>query len=293
MKSMGYVLGVDVGGTKVLAGYVRGDGTVVCSKRYPMDRSNMASALASVYGAAADFLKENQDKPQPLAAGFGLVGRCDPAEGKWVQAVNIPITESVELAAEIKRRHGFEAYLDNDVFCATQAEIRFGAGKRYKDFVLVNIGTGLSMGIVADGRLIRGAGNVAGEIGQCLLSPDNADETLEQRASGGGMAARALAKEGLGKEQIEQIEEDAFSALSWVVSSIIAVFNPEAVVLAGGVACVPGLVERFRRYAADYAYPSSMKDLKEICLSPLDARTVGLIGAASVAWQGIEATGRY
>lgn len=308
-----YVLGVDVGGTKVLVGYVQRDGTVLSSKRYPMDRSCTPKVLESIYFAVDDFLRINKNNPLPLAVGFGLVGRCDTKNGIWVRANNIPIPEPVNLAEEIFSRHGLKSYLNNDVFCATLAEMHYGAGKIYDDFILINVGTGISMGIVAGSNLVTGAGNVAGEVGQwCLNFKTGTVETLEQLSSGGGMITRAKNEMAVYNSSLAHLPEqdlhsttifeaadngdalaikivsDAVDALCMTVSSLITMFNPGAVVLAGSVACTPGLINKFMTHAKAHAYPSSMLDLQEICLSKLDVKTVGLIGASYVAWQGLK-----
>ena len=305
-----YVMGVDVGGTKILVGFVKRDGGIVVQKRYPMNRSSFDLALDSIFFACQDFLYENMYLPKPLAVGFGLVGRCDPKNGIWTSAVNIPITSAVNLRSEMDQRHGLKAFLDNDVFCQTTAELLYGAGKVYDDFILVNIGTGLSMGIVSGGNLVRGSGNVAGEVGQ--IKTGHGTSTLEEISSGGGQALRAkreakkyssslahyadeLINPGAifeeaknGDKLANMIYEDAASAICQTMANLVSIFNPAAVIFAGSVIKTPGLLERISDYIHKNAYFSSLKDLKEICLTKLDVDIVGLIGAASVAWMGLE-----
>jgi glucokinase len=324
MDENDFVMGVDVGSTKILVGYVDRRGGVLGSQRFPMNRANTAAVLDSVYSALEGFLAAQRNLPRPAAMGLGLVGRCDPFTGCWVRAFNLPIPEPVEITGEIRSRFGLDAWIDNDVFCATRAEIAWGAGKDYRDFLFLNVGTGLSVGIVADGRLLRGAGNAAGEVGQWHFFPEPisgagsagaapaTDLTLEQICSGGGMIERALylmQEEGsvlanLGEGDLhsrsiweaaqggdavaKRIINDALHGLSEAVSSLAAVFNPSAVVLAGSVACTPGFLEEIERYVRVHAYPGCLPDLKEIRLSVLEPRTVGLIGAARAAWDGLE-----
>jgi glucokinase len=314
MEKENIVMGVDVGSTKILAGLVDPDGRILASKRFAMDRSDTFTTLNSIYGAIESFLSSEDCHAKPLAAGIGLVGRCDPLSGCWVRADNLPIHKPVEIASEIKSRFGLNSWIDNDVFCAAQAEIAYGAGKKYRDFLLLNVGTGLSAAIVSDGRLVRGAGNVAGEVGQWRfpLEGNMNALNLEEISSGGGMIARArdlLQKESsalaaLPKEELhslsiyqaagngdalgKRIISDALNALRETVSRLVTMLNPAAVVLAGSVVCAPGFPEEIRSYVLANSYPGSLLDLKEICLSELDPRAVGLIGAARVAWKGVK-----
>ena len=304
-----YVMGVDVGGTNIIIGFVKCDGSIVAQKRYPMNRSTFDSALNSIFFACQDFLNEYKYLPKPLAAGFGLVGRCDPKNGIWTSAVNIPITSPVDMRSEIKQRHGLEVFLDNDVFCQTIAEQMHGAGKIYKDFLLVNIGTGLSMGIVSDGRLLRGSGNVAGEVGQ--IKPFTDAPVLEEISSGAAQVLRAkkeakkynsklalytdesinpgviFEEAAKGDKLAKMIFDDAVLAICQTMANMVTVFNPAAVIFAGSVTKTPTLVETVDDYIRSNAYFSSLKDLKVVCHTSLDINTVGLIGASSVAWMGI------
>jgi glucokinase len=89
----------------------------------------------------------------------------------------------------------------------------------------------------------------------------------------------------------KRVIHDALYGLCEAVSSLAAVFNPSAVVLMGSVACMPGFLEEIERYVRAKAYPGCLMDLKEIRLSVLEPRTVGLIGAAMVAWDGLSRKG--
>lgn len=289
------VLGVDVGGTKILTGLVGADGAVLCSRRSAMDRSNTESTLSSIRRAVEEFLAAEGAHARFSAVGFGLVGRCDPENGVWVRADNLPIPKPVALAEEMARRLGVPAFLDNDVFCATTAERYFGAGRRHRNFVLINAGTGLSAGAVTDGRLLRGAGNVAGEIGRTTMGlRDWNSGTLEEHCSGGGILARAgkeryadtravFAAAEAGDAHARAIVDDAVASLSEAAACLVTLYNPSALVLAGSVALNARVRGTLEEYVRARAYRSSLMDLKEVIASDLSEGTVGLIGAAQAA----------
>lgn len=124
------MVGVDVGGTKILVGLVSDAGEVLRAERYPIDRSSQATSMASIESAVTRFLDAPWDGPAPLAMGMGVVGQTSPATATWVRAMNIPISQSIDVQAWLGDRCALPVALDNDVHAATLAELRWGAGPR-------------------------------------------------------------------------------------------------------------------------------------------------------------------
>lgn len=288
------VLGVDVGGTKILTGLVAPDGTVLKSRRTPMDRSTTQSTLDSIRTAVTEFVATLAPDDRFAAAGFGLVGRCDVKNGIWVRADNLPIPSPIPLAAQMEELLGVPAAIDNDVFSATAAELAFGAGRQHRDFLLVNAGTGLSAGIVMDGKILRGAGNVAGEIGQTTMGLRDWQGNLEQCCSGGGIYNRSdkqrfadtraiFEAAQAGDPEASALVSQAAESLGEALAGLVSIFNPSAVVLAGSVACNPMVKEAVAHRIRTRAYRSALMDLKEVTVSQLLPGTVGLVGAAQAA----------
>lgn len=317
MEGKEYVLGVDVGGTKIAVGLVSRDGEIVRSRRYPMDRTNQESTLRSIRGAVQDYME--QEHPQIKAIGLGLVGRVDTAGGVWSRAVNLSLSQPVPLGKELGARYGVPVTLDNDVFSAAQAELRFGMGRQAKDFLVLNVGTGMSVGIVSGGRLVRGAGNVAGEAGHTVAGV--CERTckcgragcLECFCSGGGMIERA--RELLGEypqsslaalpagelhsvsifEHVRQGDElasliarDAVEGLCAGCCNLVSLLNPQWIVAAGGVFREAKLVTTIEQYVRKYAFSSSLMDFEGVRLSALDPANAGLLGAGAVGWRPFE-----
>lgn len=311
------VIGVDVGGTKVLIGCVTRQGEIVRRQRWAMDRSDQGAALTSIEAALDGFMSSLGPGPAPLALGVGVVGQVDPATGTWVQAMNIPIGTPVPLAAYLQERYRLPVAIDNDVHAATLAEQRWGAGRGVNDFVYLSVGTGLAAGLVCNGQLVRGAGNYAGELGHMVVEPDGdrcqcgRRGCLEPIASGGGMIAQVekrlgdypdsvlrQAAEGgqLTSSAVFQaadagdplaccVAERAVRGLGAAVTNIVNLLNPELVVLGGGVFADGWLVPRLRAFVAAEGLPAAKKSLRQIVLSPLQADLVGLLGAATLAWE--------
>lgn len=295
----GLVIGVDVGGTKILTGLVDEEGRVLCSRKTPMDSSTMETTIASVLNALDDFVEEIKDTYTFGAVGFGLVGRCDPKKRVWVRASNLPISRPVELGKLIEEKYGVPGFVDNDVFCATIAEKQFGAGKTYDDFLVINVGTGLSAGIVTEGRILRGAGNVAGEIGRTSMGlKDWSAGMLEDICSGGGIYKQSQSgrfsstKEIIEKretdEEAKALVEHAINALGEAAAALVTIFNPSAIVMAGSVGTNDFVIDTLKESIKERAFSPALVDLKEIYASRLEPGAVGLIGAAQNAREQLE-----
>lgn len=198
---MNTVMGVDVGGTKILIGIVRPDGTITHERRYPSQRGAQDAAIAAVKRAVAAYwaeMVETKVVPKPDAIGLGLVGQVDHRRAVWLFSIATPILEPCPLGQELMQQYQIPVIADNDVHCATLAEIQFGAGRRFRDFVYLNVGTGIAAGLVSDGRLIRGHQNNAGEVGHIVANIDvpckcGRTGCIETYASGGGMIRHARA----------------------------------------------------------------------------------------------------
>ena len=306
------VVGVDVGATKILVGAVTSDGHIVASRRYPIEHASQAATLESIYSSLADFMQDLGGSPA-RAIGIGLVGQIDPRTGAWLEAMNLPIKSPVLLADEIRHRHNIPVSLDNDVHAATLAELRWGIGTESKDFIYLNVGTGVSAGLVFGGQLLRGARNFAGELGHMVVQPDSMPcpcgrrGCLEPIVSGGGILARVQTElanhpdsslrslaEPLTAQQVflaadagdalaGKITDDAIQALATALTNLVNLLNPEWIVYGGGVLSDGWLIDHVRNHVNKQPLPMIRKSLKGILPSRLDPEYVGLLGAACLA----------
>ena len=310
------VVGVDVGGTKILIGCVDSVGNVHFQKKYSMDRLSQDTAIMRIFTALDDFMKEIAGRFNPSAIGVGLVGNVDYRRGVWMRAMNIPISKPVGMADDITGFYGIPTVLDNDVFSATQAEMVFGAGKKYSDFIYVNVGTGISAGMVCNGKLVRGSANFAGEFGHMIVGEGQEmcvcgrRGCIETVSSGGGMVQRAQAVLDTGiftslRERLQrgrltaglifeearsgdavscEIAESAIIVLGRGITNLVNLLNTEAVILGGGVFQDSWFVDRIRKYVLDNVLKISKESLKTIAKSELEVNLAGMLGAASIAW---------
>lgn len=203
-------VGLDVGGTKILGVVLdrRGEVTRALLRPTPQDRDEVVATLGTLLTdllAPADPADDDAGgagDPGTVTVGIGVPGAVDRA-GRVVTAPNVPALRGL-VASELAEALGHQVAVDNDANCAALAEWRLGVGREVDDLLLVTLGTGIGGGIVAGGRLLRGAGGLAAEIGHLVVERDGRPcpcgqrGCWEQYASGTalGRLAREAAADG-------------------------------------------------------------------------------------------------
>jgi glucokinase len=313
---MTLTIGVDIGGTKIAAGVVDGEGRILarCKEPTPGRTEDVAEAV----GLAVDRLR--QEHPV-VAVGLGVGGFIDAERETVLFAKNIGwIGEP--LRARMERRVGLPVVVENDANAAAWAEARFGAGRGESFLVGLTVGTGIGGGLVIDGRLHRGRFGTAAECGHLPLVPGGlacacgGDGCWEMYCSGTALAreARRLADEGnpLASGMLRRaggrcgdITGDTVTAAAgdgdagalellrqagwWLgrgMAALAAVLDPGCFVVGGGVAEAGDLLldaarESFREHLPARGYRGEAR----IVLAGLGTEA-GLIGAADLARQG-------
>lgn len=157
-------VGVDIGGTKVAAGLVDEQGTVLARVR----RDTPSTSPAGVEDVVADCVTALCEHGEPVAVGIGAAGFVDRTNGAVLFAPNLAWRDE-PLREAMQRRLGLPVVVENDGNAAAWAEYRFGAGRGEDHLVLVTVGTGIGGGIVLDGRLYRGRWGIAAEFGHVTV----------------------------------------------------------------------------------------------------------------------------
>jgi len=163
-------LGVDVGGTKILAAAARANGRIVASKRCPTPRRAKAAATVEVIAQLmAEVLAEAglTDAP-PAAAGLAIPGVVDPAGGRIVVTPNMNLS-GFQIVQPLQDRFDAPVALGNDVNLGILGEQWLGAAQGADSAVGIFIGTGIGGGIIQHGRLVEGGRGAAGEIGHMMM----------------------------------------------------------------------------------------------------------------------------
>jgi len=194
-----WMIGVDVGGTKVAAGLVNHRGEIVRHVRAPMNPGGTAAeGFAAVTLVLDDLLSQGEYKnATAIPIGICAPGPLDPVTGVVLNPPNVPCWRNFPLTSEIQRRYGTKARLDNDANAAALAESLWGAGRGYRNVFYACIGTGIGTGIVLDGKIFHGRTGSAAEGGHVTI--DYRGPTcncgkkgcIEALASGTAIARRA------------------------------------------------------------------------------------------------------
>jgi glucokinase len=164
---VGLTIGVDVGGTKVLAGVVDEKGTMLAKSRRPTPSNSPTETADAIAAAVSEFRREYEVE----AVGIGAAGWIDETRSLVRFAPNLAWRDE-PLRDIVEARIGLPVVVENDANAAAWGEYRFGAGRGHTHLILITVGTGIGCGIILDGRLYRGRFGVGGEPGHIRVVPD-------------------------------------------------------------------------------------------------------------------------
>ena len=312
---MSRALGIDVGGTKIAAGLVDEDGTISNQTVAPTPKGSSAEVLKVIAQLWEQFSQLSEIAAVGISAA-GLVNKemTEVTFAPHLPWVNEPLVESV--SAITKR----PVVIDNDANAAAWAEHRFGSAKGFFDFVMVAVGTGIGGGIFVSGKPHRGANGMAGEIGHLKVALDGFECACgkkgcwEQYASGNalGRLAREYATQGKAgslisaagsvdaitglhvTELVRKSDPAALHILSdfagWLgvgIASLVAVLDPELIIIGGGVGELGAvLLDPVRSSVQETLIGGDKRTLPPIVGAQL-GNHAAVIGAADMARQSI------
>ncbi|MEU4231545.1 ROK family glucokinase [Nonomuraea sp. NPDC026600] len=304
-------IGVDIGGTKVAAGVVDDDGTVIAQalKPTPADRPDQVAATV------AEVVRELAQGREIEAVGVGAAGFVDETRSIVRFAPNLAWREE-PLQKKISGLIGLPVVIENDANAMAWGEARFGAGRGQSHIVCITLGTGIGGGFVFDGKLFRGHWGMGAELGHMQVVPNGRlcgcgqIGCWEQYASGNALVAearhiaavqpkRAEILLGLagGTIEGEEVTEAAklgdeasllaFAGLAdWLgqgMADLAAVLDPGCFIVGGGVSrAAEFFIDRARETFAQRLTGRGHRPLAEIRLAELGA-SAGVVGAADLA----------
>ncbi len=316
---MGWVLGIDIGGTNLVVGAVAEDGSrVVGDHSRPTDPSRGPDAIIHDLIEMADHTRGHLGRIAPgaelMGVGIGAPGPLDTKRGVVLLTPNLGWVD-MPLRDRLAEALGLPAHLDNDANCAVLGESWVGAARGGRYVLGVTIGTGIGGGIVIDGHVHHGASDCAGEIGHMTIDMDGRRcgcgnyGCLEAYASGPAIAMRAIeqVRSGaessladlvggdldlvtaqtvyhaatLGDELAREVVRATAQYLGAGIANLVNVFNPDLVVIAGGVTQAGDrLFEPLRRVVAQRAFKPAV-DACQVVPGTLGG-LAGVFGAAKV-----------
>jgi glucokinase len=296
-------IGIDVGGTKILAGVVERDGTVLRTERRETPVESTEAFLTGLAGIV-DGLRDDT----VAAVGIGIPSTIDQREGTSIFSVHVPL-EGVPLRERAETYLGLPVAIDNDANAAAVAEWTIGAGRGTQHMIMLTLGTGIGGGLILGGRLYRGSSGAAAELGHMVLEFDGPEcrgfctgrGHFEYFAS--GSAANELADELYGEEadskQLVAVaregDERAAGALTELgrklgagMASLVNIFDPEVIVIGGGFGDAFDLLlepalETLRR---DALPPG--RDRVRVVAAEL-GEEAGMVGAGLIAFETLDA----
>ena len=298
-----------MGGTKIAAGVVTPEGTILKETRYPTPAS--PKRLVESIARAVLEVKEGFEVGGACLAVAGLILS---QENRVVFSPNLHAVENIPLKDELEPRIGVPLTVENDANAAAWGEFRFGAGSEVDHLVFVTLGTGVGGGVISHGVLLRGAQGAGGELGHVTIQATGPRcacgnrGCLEALASGTAISrcARELASEkpnsALGRlaaerkilgEDVTRLaregDELALSVLEeagrWLgigLAGFVNIFNPEVVAVGGGVVAAGELILKAAREEVYLRARPPSRDLAEIKEASLGSES-GVLGAAALA----------
>ncbi len=320
-KANELVVGVDLGGTKILAAVITSDGKILGqAKRKTKPETGAESVIERVVKTIDDALSSaNMPRTDVRGVGIGAPGPVDPDTGTVLMAPNLNGWENVPLAKMLKDQLNLPVFLDNDVNVGTLGEFVYGAGRGASDVIGVFVGTGVGGGLILGGQLRSGARHAAGEIGHMIVLADGPYCGCGNRGCIEALASRtaivqslrmamlagrktALA-DALAGEGVERLSSGAL-AQAWKnndtltvevltrvqyylglhLANLVNFLDPELIILGGGVIEALGddFLQPIRRVA--YQHFTQRRDASQvkIVLSQL-GDNAGILGAAVTA----------
>ena len=290
-----FVVAVDVGGTAIKAARVGRTGDVLRAHEIPTPvAAGPAAVVAAVQGVVAELAGAGA-----AAVGVVVPGVVDSAAGVARYSANLGWRD-VPLVSALREQLDVPVVLDHDVRAAGHAERTLGAAHGVADCLVVVIGTGIAAVLVAGGSHVRGARDLAGEIGHVPIYPDGDVCACGQRgctetyASAAAIARRYTARTGVAASAADiagrrladpaaaAVWEEAAEALGIALAGYTMLLDPALIVLSGGLAGAgAALAEPVR---AALAARLVWRPVPPVEVSPLAGRA-GLLGAALLAWE--------
>lgn len=307
-----YVIGIDLGGTKISGDIADFEGNVLKNIVVPTNTFEGEIAVADrIVNVINDLMKEtNKNKDEIESIGIGSPGPLDTKKGMIITTPNLPF-KNFKIVDYIKDRFGIDTYIDNDANVATLGEHMYGAGKGTQNMIYVTVSTGIGGGAILNGKIYRGNTGNALEIGHTTLLSDgpkcNCGNNGCAEALASGTAIARIANEEIkkgektsltdykkvtsyevfqeakkGDKLAKSVLDKCLDYLGIAVANAVATFDPEMVVIGGGVSKGGQIVFDTVRKVVDKRCFKVMADNCKIVPAGLGS-DAGVMGAVALA----------
>src|SRR3989338_1901375 len=287
------IIGIDLGGTKIAAALATPDGKIVTDVNIPTEAQKGKKQVIDNLKKAVYTLIRGQ-KVKISCLGLGVPGPILYEKGIVIEPPNLPGWKQVNLKKILEKEFKVPVHLDNDANCAALAEAFFGAGQKARHFIYMTISTGIGGGIIVDRKIYRGAIGAAGGFGHMVLDSKGyvcgcgnvvclealaSGSAIKKRAGMDAISVELAARQGDKKAQ--KVIAVTAHYLAVGIANLVNIFNPELVILGGGVSKMRELLlTPIRKEFKDYALSLPAKSVK-IVRAKLGTKS-GVLGAVAL-----------
>lgn len=320
MERFPIALGIDIGGTNTVLGFVTKAGECLADASLPTKAAEPAEQFLPRLYDAVEKLKTSLDKHcEVVGIGIGAPN-ANYYTGTIEQAPNLNWGDIVHLRKHVQERFGVPVAITNDANAAALGEMLFGVAKGMKHFIVITLGTGLGSGIVVNGDVLYGSDGFAGEVGHIIVHEGGREcgcgrrGCLETYASATGIRRtvaelladstdasvfRTMSLENISAAVIsdaankgDAIAKQAFERtgeiLGKALANVIACFSPEAIILFGGLANAGDLILRPTERTLKQATLNIFKGKTKLLVSSLMENNAAVLGASALIWKELE-----
>ena len=314
------ILAIDLGGTKIFTAIITSKGQVIARKRrLTLADEGPGVVIKRIFSVIDHLLSQRKlNSSQLYAISIGAAGAIDFERGLVTSSPHLPGWHDVPLRDIVKEKYKVNTFLINDASAAALGEHHFGAGQGVNNLILLTVGTGIGGGIIIDGRLYCGANGSAGEIGHTTIDVNGTrcscgnSGCLETFVSGTAVAEEAIKRirqgersalteivggkiENITAEKVSAAAQDGDSLASEVIlkaatylgiglANLVNIFNPEMIIIGGGIAKMGDpLLNPARQAVRERAFQLAAQAVQVVPAQLGD--DAGVLGAAVFAFQ--------
>lgn len=302
---MAVTIGIDLGGSRIKGGIIEQDGTL---RNSMMARTRTSAGYEALIVQINELIEQLRfcAKDQLEGIGIGIPGLLDSHFFKVINSQNIDILDGHAVAQDITSKTGLPVVMSNDADCMAIGEGSSGAAKETRHYIAVTLGTGVGGAIVSNGVLIQGVNGSGGEIGHLSIDHNGPECTC----GGRGCLEAYIGREGIrkfiadnhpelvdfslkklcnmaiaGDEKASEIYSYIGRYLGIGLAGLVNVFNPEMIVIGGGIAGAGNLLIKPMEFEIKQRAFKSYTDKLEIRAAEL-GNWAGVAGAGILAWKG-------
>ena len=315
-----YAIGIDLGGSKIGIAVVSKTGVVKKYIKVPTEsQKGKEFVINKIKQSIYKIIQESDVRMENISGiGIGVPGQVNPDTGIVHLAPNLPGWENISIRKILEKEFNLKIFVENDGNATAWGEKLFGVARGHNEVVCLTLGTGIGGGLILNGKIYHGKASYAGEIGHIVVNKDGPEcncggyGCLETYSSATGIRNRIrnkfnrlkklnsshlyetdidntslseiFQKARAGDKMFSDIIQDAIEYLGVTIVSLINIFNPEMIVMVGGMTNEgENLLKPLKNIVFNRAIKSNLKEL-QITYGEL-GDYAGVMGSAALVWE--------